>query len=428
MTQSSLSRLGAGTALAFACLLAAAPLSAQETPTAPPAGTAQPDTPVPATTAPAATEPAATEPAGTAPVPSAPAEPAPAQAETPATTTPPATAETPAATPTPGETPSSPATGGAPAATTPTPQPGGTAPAADAPGAATTVDPAVGIAAPAATPEAEPVPAPAAEPEPAADSILPQGLQDMLAPLAPAPRDPNLPHDLSPMGMFWAADIVVKAVMIGLAFASVVTWTVFVVKILELAGATKRARSGLRRVEEATSLTAALAATGKRRDPVSRMIRAAAQEHDRSAAALDTAGEAGLKERVDSHLDRIEAMAGRRMGQGTGVLATIGSTAPFVGLFGTVWGIMNSFIGISQAQTTNLAVVAPGIAEALLATAIGLVAAIPAVVIYNVFARAITGYRLQLANAAASVRRLVSRDLDFRGAPAARPTLLQREA
>ena len=415
MTQSSLSRLGAGTALAFACLLAAAPLSAQETPTAPPAGTAQPDTPVPA-----ATEPAATEPAGTAPVPSAPAEPAPAQAETPATTTPPATAETPAATPTPGEMPSSPATGGVPAATTPTPQPGGTAPAADAPGAATTVDPAVGTAAPAATP--------AAEPEPAADSILPQGLQDMLAPLAPAPRDPNLPHDLSPMGMFWAADIVVKAVMIGLAFASVVTWTVFVVKILELAGATKRARSGLRRVEEATSLTAALAATGKRRDPVSRMIRAAAQEHDRSAAALDTAGEAGLKERVDSHLDRIEAMAGRRMGQGTGVLATIGSTAPFVGLFGTVWGIMNSFIGISQAQTTNLAVVAPGIAEALLATAIGLVAAIPAVVIYNVFARAITGYRLQLANAAASVRRLVSRDLDFRGAPAARPTLLQREA
>ena len=97
---------------------------------------------------------------------------------------------------------------------------------------------------------------------------------------------------------------------------------------------------------------------------------------------------------------------------GTGVLATIGSTAPFVGLFGTVWGIMNSFIGISEAQTTNLAVVAPGIAEALLATAIGLVAAIPAVVIYNFFARAITGYRLRLNETAASVERLVSRDLD----------------
>src|SRR5690606_36167835 len=102
-----------------------------------------------------------------------------------------------------------------------------------------------------------------------------------------------------------------------------------------------------------------------------------------------------LKERVGSILSRIEAQAGRRLARGTGVLASIGSVAPFVGLFGTVWGIMNAFIGISQAQTTNLAVVAPGIAEALLATAIGLVAAIPAVIIYNVFARAVTGYRLK---------------------------------
>ena len=96
------------------------------------------------------------------------------------------------------------------------------------------------------------------------------------------------------------------------------------------------------------------------------------------------------------------------------MLATIGATAPFVGLFGTVWGIMNSFVGISEAQTTNLAVVAPGIAEALLATALGLVAAIPAVVIYNVFARWTAGYRARLADAAAAVERLVSRDLDHR--------------
>jgi biopolymer transport protein ExbB len=106
------------------------------------------------------------------------------------------------------------------------------------------------------------------------------------------------------------------------------------------------------------------------------------------------------------------------MTRGTGLLATIGSTAPFVGLFGTVWGIMNAFIGISEAQTTNLAVVAPGIAEALLATALGLVAAIPAVVIYNVFARAIAGYRQVLADASAGVERLVSRDLDYRALPA----------
>ncbi len=92
--------------------------------------------------------------------------------------------------------------------------------------------------------------------------------------------------------------------------------------------------------------------------------------------------------------------------------ATIGATAPFVGLFGTVWGIMNSFIGISKSQTTNLAVVAPGIAEALLATAMGLVAAIPAVMIFNMFARSITGYRAMLGDASAELNRMVSRDLD----------------
>ena len=102
----------------------------------------------------------------------------------------------------------------------------------------------------------------------------------------------------------------------------------------------------------------------------------------------------------------------RRMTRGTGILATIGSPGPFVGLFGTVWGIMNSFIGISEAQTTNLAVVAPGIAEALLATAMGLVAAIPAVVIYNAFARSIAGYKALLLDASAELLRLVSRDID----------------
>ena len=105
-----------------------------------------------------------------------------------------------------------------------------------------------------------------------------------------------------------------------------------------------------------------------------------------------------LKERVSWLLERVEASASRRIGRGMGLLATIGATAPFVGLFGTVWGIMNSFIGISNAHTTNLAVVAPGIAEALLATALGLFAAIPAVVIYNVFARSIGGYRALLAD------------------------------
>ena len=130
------------------------------------------------------------------------------------------------------------------------------------------------------------------------------------------------------------------------------------------------------------------------------------------AEALGQLPKEGVKERLAIALSRIESSAGRSMARGTGLLATIGATAPFVGLFGTVWGIMNSFIGISQSHTTNLAVVAPGIAEALLATALGLVAAIPAVIIYNVFARAIAGYRALLSDASGEVLQHLSRDLE----------------
>lgn len=227
----------------------------------------------------------------------------------------------------------------------------------------------------------------------------------------------TLPHDLSPWGMFMAADIVVKVIMGSLAFASLLTWIIWLAKALELMGARWRVRRALRAIQSALTLDDAISRFGKRGGPAPSMLRAAGEEVRRSDAAIGHAGGDGLKERVSSLLSRIEASAGRRMAAGTGVLATIGSTAPFVGLFGTVWGIMNAFIGISQAQTTNLAVVAPGIAEALLATAIGLAAAIPAVVIYNVFARSVTGYRQLLADAAAGVERLVSRDLDFRLVP-----------
>ena len=124
-----------------------------------------------------------------------------------------------------------------------------------------------------------------------------------------------------------------------------------------------------------------------------------------------------VESRIASRLERIEAAYGRQIMRGTSVLATTGATAPFVGLFGTVWGIMDSFIGISQVHMTSLAVVAPGIAEALLATALGLAAAIPAVVMYNVFARMIASYRAQLADAAAEVLRFASRDLDTNETP-----------
>ncbi|MCV3238669.1 tonB-system energizer ExbB [Mesorhizobium sp. ZC-5] len=275
----------------------------------------------------------------------------------------------------------------------------------------------------------QPAPAPqAASPEgpatpPASPSTPAVGQPDAAPPAADGqtPGQPDiemtLPHDLSPWGMFINADIVVKAVMIGLAFASLVTWTVWVAKSLELAAARLSARRALKAITEARSLADAGRDLASRRDAGALLVQAAGQEIQLSERALDHVEGAGLKERVASRLGRIEIQAGRRMSRGTGVLATIGSTAPFVGLFGTVWGIMNAFIGISEAQTTNLAVVAPGIAEALLATALGLVAAIPAVVIYNVFARSITGYRQVLADASAGVERLVSRDLDFRALP-----------
>jgi biopolymer transport protein ExbB len=227
----------------------------------------------------------------------------------------------------------------------------------------------------------------------------------------------DIPHNLSPWGMFMAADWVVKAVMIGLAIASLLTWTIWIAKTLELMGARTRAKRVLKIIQGAHTLPEALETTGSRGGPAALMLRAATEEVALSEAALDYAETGGVKERVSSVLSRIEAYSGRRMARGTGILASIGSVGPFVGLFGTVWGIMNSFIGISQSNTTNLAVVAPGIAEALLATALGLVAAIPAVIIYNAFARSVTGYRQLLADAAAGVERLVSRDLDFRKVP-----------
>jgi biopolymer transport protein ExbB len=229
---------------------------------------------------------------------------------------------------------------------------------------------------------------------------------------APVERDARLPHDLSPWGMFMAADWVVKSVMIGLIFASFVTWTIWLAKTLEIAGAKRRLASALDKILAARTLSEAGRSLENGKGPAVLMVRAAGHERAMVRDSLDHHGPAGLKERVTSHLMRIEAEAQRNISRGTGILATIGSTAPFVGLFGTVWGIMNSFIGISQAQTTNLAIVAPGIAEALFATALGLVAAIPAVVIYNAFARSVAGYRLLLGHASAAVERLVSRDVD----------------
>ncbi|GAB3450023.1 tonB-system energizer ExbB [Insolitispirillum peregrinum] len=234
--------------------------------------------------------------------------------------------------------------------------------------------------------------------------------QEIAPSSAPAPV---LPHDLSPWSMFMAADVVVKSVMIGLALASLATWTVFLVKVFELRSARGRIRGLIDLLQDCRSLADAGQAVHGAKKVESGPIDVAILEARLSAGVP---GE-GLKERVASRLHRLEARANHRLIKGTGILASIGSTSPFIGLFGTVWGIMNSFIGISQAQTTNLAVVAPGIAEALLATALGLVAAIPAVLIYNAFSRSMGGYRALLSDVSAEVLRLVSRDLDRQALP-----------
>ncbi|MEN8834233.1 MAG: tonB-system energizer ExbB [Pacificibacter sp.] len=214
---------------------------------------------------------------------------------------------------------------------------------------------------------------------------------------------------LSPMGMYLAADVVVKSVMITLAVASIVVWAVFVAKMITLALARMQLKRTYRALDKAGNLNAAQNRFANRGGPVGAMIRAALRERKASGEAIS----AGIKERTGSALSRIEAGAARRMSAGTSVLAITGSTAPFIGLFGTVWGIMNSFTSIAESNTTNLAVVAPGIAEALLATAIGLVAAIPAVIFYNLLARAIGGYRGMLSDASALVEQTLSRDLDL---------------
>jgi len=215
----------------------------------------------------------------------------------------------------------------------------------------------------------------------------------------------SLPTDLSPLGMFRQADLVVQAVMVGLAAAALSSWIVLLAKRFEIALASRRMRRAARSLSGRADLSDA---TGI--DRITQALLSAAGDEVKRASDLAT--RSGVGDRIALRLSRIEAAAAREIAQGVSVLATIAATAPFIGLFGTVWGIMNSFISISQSQTTNLAVVAPGIAEALLATAIGLVAAIPAVIFHNHLNRCIIAYRALLGDAVALVTVLASRDLD----------------
>ncbi len=221
---------------------------------------------------------------------------------------------------------------------------------------------------------------------------------------------PPAAQDLSFAGMVASADWIVKAVFVGLGVASAATWTVALAKGWEVLSVQRRLRLGLSVLHASPSLAEAGQGLDRTRGPLALLVHAALDE----AAASDGLPEPGIEHRTTLRLERIVAASSRRLVRGTGVLATIGATAPFVGLFGTVWGIMTSFVGIAHTRSTSLAVVAPGIAEALLATAIGLVAAIPAVVAYNMLSRASGAVRAGLADGAAEVLRLLSRDHDRR--------------
>ncbi len=265
-------------------------------------------------------------------------------------------------------------------------------------------------------PQAPVVSQPAAAPAPApvvAVQPMPPAAANATAMPADDGRSPKSPaivlRELSPWSMFMSADILVKAVMIGLAFASLVTWTIFIAKMIELSLVQSRLRAALAKIGDSRSLAEAQFALGAK-DSVLSSLLAAAMREARLSAGISS--DNGIKERAASSFAEIVRAEARRIRLGMGLLATIGATSPFVGLFGTVWGIMNSFIGISKSQTTNLAVVAPGIAEALLATAFGLVAAIPAVIIYNHFTRVTKGYLELVGRSSGAAGRLLSRDLD----------------
>ncbi|MEO6946166.1 MAG: tonB-system energizer ExbB [Nitrobacter sp.] len=261
--------------------------------------------------------------------------------------------------------------------------------------------PSAPVASPVQTPAAPPSASqpPATDAAPASSAVAASSLTSV----------PTALRELSPWSMFLSADILVKMVIVGLAFASLVTWTIFIAKMIELSLAQRKLRTALTTISESRSLAEAQMALGTE-DSVQTSLLAAAMREARLSAGISS--DAGIKERAASSFAEIVRAESRRVRLGMGLLATIGATSPFVGLFGTVWGIMNSFIGISKSQTTNLAVVAPGIAEALLATAIGLVAAIPAVIIYNHFARVTKGYIELVGRASGSAGRLLSRDLD----------------
>ena len=204
--------------------------------------------------------------------------------------------------------------------------------------------------------------------------------------------------NLSPVGMFLNATPVVKVVMSGLLIASVLSWTILIIKLINMASLNRQTSKFLEAFRDARSITdmnRVATAEEFEGNPFADMAAAASNEIELSRqAGLSVTGEhrGSTINRASAAVSGVQATLAKRLSGGMQFLASVGSSGPFIGLFGTVYGIMNSFIGIAKTNTTNLAVVAPGIAEALLATGIGLFAAIPSVIFYNYFQTQIAGY------------------------------------
>lgn len=225
-------------------------------------------------------------------------------------------------------------------------------------------------------------------------------------------------------GLIKSTGLVVRAVMVILLLASVATWTACLVTVSNLVQGRRALLQDLgvlREVHSSADINAMASEPGRL------MIEAVRAETRRSADLRGAAAAEGLKERVAARLISVESMTGRRMARTMNLIASTGATAPFVGLFGTVWGIMESFVGITKMQSTDLAVIAPGIADALLTTAMGLATAVPAVLIYNALARAITGYRALLADLSNAAVCVLSLDSERRTRPHIEPVALSRK-
>ena len=268
---------------------------------------------------------------------------------------------------------------------------------------------------------AQDAPAPAADPAaaaaaPAAVAAAPAA--DAAAAPEPAVVGGEQHGKLTPAGMFMQADPVVKVVMVGLLLASVFSWVLLLIKLFEFSSLNRKTDQFLESFRQTRTIAdMRKVATSDEFDgnPLADMAAAATDEIELSRqAGLSVTGD-----HADSALMRaqqavaaVQAGLAKRLSGGQQFLASVGSTGPFIGLFGTVYGIMNSFIGIANTNTTNLAVVAPGIAEALLATGIGLFAAIPAVIFYNYFNTRISAYGTRSDGFSAELTNAISRNLD----------------